>query len=343
MPIDVTCTACSKRFRLKDELAGKRFKCKGCGEILTAGSTGHGSSTKKKTPKKRPASQSTAPAGKKKKRRVKDLDPIPDPFADDYDKEDEEAATDSFASNDFGDAYEDDFGDSYGDDYGEDYAAPAPKKRKKKKSGKPKSLIKSKKKKRSSGGGLPPVTFNANQLNIALVAIGGVLLFLGFRELRLAAGSSATPQEITLAEIYENGPGDDVYLTVSGVFPASDGYVATEGPGGRMTEIWYACVPENGVAQPNFIVYSTDASTEAAVDSLMRNTTKTGMLINSVKGLDSETKSLLKQGIPGVNVDSCLVFHEGRTPAGFLKYGGFLLGGLVLMLAGLFWIFFVHE
>lgn len=36
MPIDAQCRQCSKRYRLKDELAGKKFKCKNCGAAVTA-------------------------------------------------------------------------------------------------------------------------------------------------------------------------------------------------------------------------------------------------------------------------------------------------------------------
>src|SRR5262245_16818662 len=35
MPIDVQCEDCGKKLRLRDDLAGKRIKCPGCGEALT--------------------------------------------------------------------------------------------------------------------------------------------------------------------------------------------------------------------------------------------------------------------------------------------------------------------
>ena len=67
MPISVLCHRCDNRMRIRDELAGKRFKCKECGTVLTAGRSGTDSrdkqqATKRRKPKKpgrrRPAGRS---------------------------------------------------------------------------------------------------------------------------------------------------------------------------------------------------------------------------------------------------------------------------------------------
>ena len=360
MSIDVTCQNCSKRYRLNDELEGRKFKCKGCGEVVVA--TTNPTRNSPAVPKStdvRPAARSkkssrsaasgtkpasardnanpsASPAPAKKKRSAKKKQrPAPDPYADDY----QDAGTYG-AVDDFGDGYADAYDDygSAGETY-DDYNAPPPKKKKKKKStGKAKSF-----KEKPSGGGLPAMTFNLNRMNIGLVIVGGILIFMGFREFRLASKSGSTPKEISLAELYANGPGTDIYLTVTGVVPASDGYVANETKYGSLSEIWFACVPEGGATSSKFILYSTNAHTEDAATSLMDTSTHTGMLINSVKGLDSETKTLLKRDMPGIELDKAYVFQEGRTPAGFLKYSGLMLAGLVLMLIGLGWIFFLHQ
>ena len=36
MPIDVACHSCERKYRLKDELIGKKFKCRDCGAIVLA-------------------------------------------------------------------------------------------------------------------------------------------------------------------------------------------------------------------------------------------------------------------------------------------------------------------
>lgn len=335
MPIDVICDGCDKRFRLKDELAGKRFKCKGCGKVLTA--TPAGTDRPSKAPPKSAASprqsESSASAPRPPKRRPKPRPaPIADPFEDDYDKPDKEDA--------FGGV--DDYGDDYGDDLGDDYAAPPPKKRKKKKAtAKSKGFKKSKK--QSSGGGLPAMTFNLHRLNAGLVIVGCILIFAGIKEFRVSAGTSSTAKEVSLETLYAEGAGEDVYLTITGAEPVTDFYVATESRLGRMSEIWYACAPANERNRPKFVLYSTDAHTEAEVAQLMSRSTHTGMLISNVSGLDSETKGLFRENVPGINVDSPIIFQVGRAPSSFLVWVGMILGGLLLALGGLFWIFFVHE
>src|SRR5262245_26748529 len=39
MPIRITCTSCNKLLSVRDELAGKKVKCPGCGTIFTASAT----------------------------------------------------------------------------------------------------------------------------------------------------------------------------------------------------------------------------------------------------------------------------------------------------------------
>jgi hypothetical protein len=356
MPIDVTCFGCNKRFRLSDDFAGKRFKCKGCGEVLSApmdtkslstsdakpetprpqrSKSGTPESASMPTPQRSRNQTSGSPSPKKKRRSAADLDPIPDPFADDYDK----PAADSVG------AFDDDLGGEYGDDYTDEYATPLPKKRKKKKKKKatrPQGFKQSKQKP-SFADGLPPMTFNLNRLNGGLVIVGCILIFSGIKELRLAVSASSTAKEVSLEALYADGAGDDVFLTITGVQPVTDFYVATETKFGQMSEIWYACTPAGGDPQPHVLIYSTDAHTEDDVGRLMASSTHTGMLVSNVTGLDSETKNLFKQNVPGINVNTPLIFHVGRSPSGILKWGGFLLGGLVLLLGGLFWILFVHD
>src|SRR5947209_19146158 len=37
MPIRIICTSCGKALQVRDEFAGKKVKCPGCGTVLTAG------------------------------------------------------------------------------------------------------------------------------------------------------------------------------------------------------------------------------------------------------------------------------------------------------------------
>lgn len=364
MPINVKCHKCGKAYRLKDDMAGRKFKCKDCESVVVAtpipespsstgrkvasasaplkkkaqpkpasgGATGRATRSRSATPER--ASQSAkrsvsagltrpttrAAAGKKKKAVV-------EPYAEEWP--------------------EDDYGDDYGDDLygdsGQRFAAPPPRRKAKAAASSGKSRTKSKS---SSGTGLSlsGVTFNLNRLNAILVFFGGMLCVMGCREMGLAGKAGAAPKPITLQELVDSGPGTDVYFTVSNMRPVNDGYVADENRSGRMTAVWYPCVPvDAGGGSSSFVVYSTKAPTEADVSALMMSTQHTGMLINSIQGLDKQTKKLLRENMPGVNVDTAHIFHVGRTPAGFVKYAGMILGGLVLAIAGLGWIFLIRA
>lgn len=92
MPIKAKCRKCSKVYTVKDELAGKKFRCKQCQTPVTV---------------PQPAVI---------------LEEEPEP------EEDLFGSNDDFGGDEFG-SFGDDFGDDYGDDYGEPVR---PKKRKKK-------------------------------------------------------------------------------------------------------------------------------------------------------------------------------------------------------------------
>ena len=351
MPIDVACSACDKSFRVKDELAGKKFKCSACGEVVVipasrSTASPAKSASRKQTsaeapgqrpPKKkasRPKSAGDATPPKKKKRpaakKKRKAKPKPDAFDDDY--------RDAYADDMFGGA--DDFGDDYasdaygnedfgGDDYGDDLYNATPPRQKK---SKPKAK---KKKKKKSGGGLA-IGFNINRLNIALIVIGGMLIFFGIQEARLAAQASSEPTPILLDELLANRP-ESVYLTVSDVVSSEGGYIAEENSSGSLTRIWAPCHPP-GSPGANFILYTTEPDTENEADAFLSQTTFTGMIVNDIRSLGREERNML-QTIPGCNPDTAIIFEVGRTPSGAIMVILYFAGGLALILAGAAWIF----
>ena len=328
MPIDVSCHSCGKPYRLKDELAGKKFRCKACGEITTADPADAPSTAGPAAPRKRkpasgnPASRrssrnsgrpkrSDAPPRRKRKKRQ------PDPFDDDY--------RDAYADDLLGSSTDDfdNYGDPY-DDYADDDTFGAPPRRKKKSS---------KSKKKSSG---LSVGFNINRLNIALVIIGGALIAYGVNEARLAGKAGSEPERISLTDLMAGSNGN-IYLTVTDVI-SSDEYVYEErGRAGSFSKVWIPCHPPNS-NNVNFILSSTDAGDEFAANALMNRTSHTGMITNDIRSLGSEEKKLLNS-IPGVNAGSALIFEVGRTPSGAGTIIMSCAGGGILGLGGLAWIF----
>ena len=75
----------------------------------------------------------------------------------------------------------------------------------------------------------------------------------------------------------------------------------------------------------------------------MLTETHTGMIINDITGPGREEKDLLRANLPEINPDDAYIFEVNRTPSGFVKYAGLMLGGLLLILGGGAWIVLVHE
>ena len=76
MPIDVECPGCSKKYRLKDELAGKQIACKDCGKKIPIPAAGGGAKTVAKQPAGKPG------AAVKKNVKKPPAEPSDDPFGD---------------------------------------------------------------------------------------------------------------------------------------------------------------------------------------------------------------------------------------------------------------------
>jgi hypothetical protein len=61
MPMTVTCASCGKRLTVRDELAGKKLKCPGCGNTFDAKPGGSSVKSAARNPGAKPGSKSTGP------------------------------------------------------------------------------------------------------------------------------------------------------------------------------------------------------------------------------------------------------------------------------------------
>lgn len=367
MPIDVRCHECSASYRVKDALAGRQFRCKRCQADLKIPDTTSPADSepagpgKPRRPSSSSASRSTGSTEPRKKRRTTPRKPrrrreepaqdsLLDPWADVADEQLQESAAGDDAE--FDGIAEDDAWEDYGEDYGEDdsdYAAddgsgaytmplPAPKKKKKKKKPPSTHLDGDSAPEASS---LPPMTFNVNRFNLAMLVVGGIIIFLGAQEMRLGLKAGSTPVEISLDNLVTKGPEDQVYFTVTDVVAGLDGYVAEEDRYGNLSQVWIPCAVNAPESDTVFVLYSDKVKTEADAEALSAAGTHTGMIINDIRGLDAETRGLLRTS--GIQPENALLFEVGRRPSGALRYGSMILGGLVVMLLAIGWILFVHE
>ena len=225
---------------------------------------------------------------------------------------------------------------------------------------------KKKKRKRRSEWSMPNIGFRLNRFNGAMVVIGGVILFFGGQEVILSSKARAEPQRIALAELIARGPGDNIYLELSGLTPSLEDSVVeyeksrTGGGKEKFTKIWMPAIagnalpPGNAPAGPGGmfggrgqaralggvqLVLYRKITSEADAMQLARRGTYRGMIINDIESLGSQERKLLNEGFPGTNWDRCYIFEVDREPASPAKKIGLLVGGAIVALAGLAWIF----
>ncbi len=64
-----------------------------------------------------------------------------------------------------------------------------------------------------------------------------------------------------------------------------------------------------------------------------------GIFINKISSLNPEEKKLLAEGCPGIDLDSVLILEEGRSPSSSGAAWAALVGGVVIALLSLWWLF----
>ena len=203
--------------------------------------------------------------------------------------------------------------------------------------------------------------FRPSRLSIALI-VGGVLLGLwGGKEMILASSASETPQEITCADLSANGPGSNAHVRVTD-FRSMVHFVwhKTHTTDADWETVWLPIVPPGAIKNPpgkrlkpntkvipiNFVdssqihvlIKSHTVHTHADVDPAMRRDSVEGLVINKIEKLSDIDRELLKDAYPLMDVDNVYIVEDGRQPAGGTGMLG-LAGGAVLILSGLFLMF----
>lgn len=200
-----------------------------------------------------------------------------------------------------------------------------------------------------------------NRITLAMVIGGGVLMFFGINEWRLASGASDAPQDITIAQLEAKGYGDNAHVRITNCTIAANFVYHFEQVNGKpkkegeYTEIFAPLVPIDSeyakqlqvaiqkgdgsnlppLTKFKVILKSDKVKNDGILQSYFSKRDYTGMIINKISSLNSEDTKLLKDGYPGVDPSGCLILEEGREPAGGGKIFAFLGGGLALVLVGL--------
>jgi hypothetical protein len=174
--------------------------------------------------------------------------------------------------------------------------------------------------------------------------VGGGLIVWGVLEWRLGAGASATPERISLQQLIARGPSGNPNIILTD-FELCDNFVFEE-KNGRWTGVYVPVVPAGQgprgpgpvTAPPGgvkAVLFTLNVHSESDVQSVLNRRELPALVTNRIRSLGSEEKRLLEQSYGGIDVNTCLIIQEGRTPFG----GGLLAlvfgGGAVLLLAGI--------
>lgn len=177
---------------------------------------------------------------------------------------------------------------------------------------------------------------------LALLIGGGVLVFLGIKEMRLSGAAQAEPQTLTCEQLAKDGPGENAHVVITDFEPLILEAVTEvkENNEDHFLKIWIplAGKKEDGTAGDMNVIFMSDQLHD--VESVLTYLTADdgaklqGMVINEVDSLGSKEKNVLKTGLAGVNLDKVWIVEHDRKPAGAGKLIIFLGGGIGLMLTG---------
>jgi hypothetical protein len=195
--------------------------------------------------------------------------------------------------------------------------------------------------------------------SLAMVVVGGILCYFGFKEWQMREASSAEPERISLQKLIARGPEGNPYVLLTDFEWCDDVVYEHKGGSAPWEKCWIPVVPSGGAPAagpfpgPRFgpgaperpagpsptafraIVMTSKVNGPGAVPGYTRQTTLKGLVTNSVMSLGSKERDLLKQGYPNTDFDKCIIIQDGREPAGPGMLAALLGGGTALFGGGL--------
>lgn len=188
------------------------------------------------------------------------------------------------------------------------------------------------------------------RLTIILLLGGLTTLAMAYREMQLSRKAQADPQVLSLEELADRGPGDNMHVLVTDVFLCSHLYLY-EGTESRIDKAWIPATPRNGVyhrmienrPKSNWatdtldnlepprdikVLVKIDRPDTWFLDNCYQEDTIQGLVLNEIESLSQEEADLLESGYPGIDFQDCWIVELNRKPAGPIRL--FVLFGAAL-------------
>jgi hypothetical protein len=176
------------------------------------------------------------------------------------------------------------------------------------------------------------------RFGIALVVLGGMLAYFGYREFSLASTASAAPQDLTLEQLAARGPGGNPNVRLHDFTLGKDFIPYCEDGGSRWSAVYIPALPQSTdrkVGVPaKVIVLTNSVRNEDQLEGFRARATIQGLVSNDVIDLDPEDKEELAASYPGTDFNKCVIVHEGRQPTEGTTVLLMLGGGVGLALVG---------
>jgi hypothetical protein len=204
------------------------------------------------------------------------------------------------------------------------------------------------------------------RFTLALIIGGGFLVYFGFQEYKVSAGTSTDAVQTPLEALEQGntppnkyvkfGPHHRLYLDL--VYEVSV-------PKGRsepiasdtVNYIYYPIISKNHpfiqklaqlppdaqvppIESFSVLVKSKKFGTYGSLPQDDKEEAEiTGLIINEIEGVSSEDQALIRSRYPNIDFSKVYILEEGRTPSSGFKSFGMMAGGVVLALIGIALLF----
>ncbi len=181
-----------------------------------------------------------------------------------------------------------------------------------------------------------------------LVFGGGYWIKKKMDEDTLRSGAKSLPQQMSVVDLERDGPGNNIYIELAD-FAAGGTYVyETKGNSKYWQTVWIPLIArgseydkrlsalKEGDPMPpgpfRVILKSGHIVDERSLDRELASDSITGMVINDIEEMSGEERRLLEKHYPGVDIDRCWIFQDGRKPK---PPGKGKLPGAIMIVAGI--------
>ena len=198
-----------------------------------------------------------------------------------------------------------------------------------------------------------------SNLKLILIALGGLLVFMAYEESKLTGVASETPREMTVAELYESGPGDNAHVLLDEFLFATD--FVYESDKGSWSKVWVPALPLNGTyhqevmamlgeddeipegavlpspTDVRLLVKSSHVDDMREFEELADRDRIGGLIVNEIESLGGDERKLLQESYPTIDFDRCWILDHDRKPKTMAGVAGLGAGGVGLLGVGLAW------